>query len=169
MLGVKIIIYAFIFLTSSAIGMLISKKYDQRVNELREFKNALNIFKAKIKFTYKPIPEIFQEIANTLNSKIGKIFESSSINMKTQGAGMAWNMVIDNSTMNINEEDKKILKDLSKLLGLTNIEGQLNQIELTTSFLDEQIKKAEKEKSKNEKMFKTLGMIVGLAIVIILM
>ena len=169
MLGVKIIIYALIFLTSSAIGMLISKKYDQRVNELREFKNALNIFNAKIKFTYEPIPEIFQEIANTLNSKIGKIFESSSINMKTQGAGMAWNMAIDNSTININEEDKKILKDLSKLLGLTAIEGQLNQIELTTSFLDEQIKKAEKERSKNEKMFKILGMIVGLAIVIILM
>lgn len=36
------------------------------------------------------------------------------------------------------------------------------------SFLDKQIKTAEEECKKNEKMYRTLGTIVGLAIVIIL-
>jgi stage III sporulation protein AB len=35
--------------------------------------------------------------------------------------------------------------------------------------LDEQIEKAEKERVKSEKMYRTLGMIIGFAIVIILM
>ena len=48
MLGLKIVIYTFIFLSCSLIGILVSNKYRNRVNELKEFKNALNIFKTKI-------------------------------------------------------------------------------------------------------------------------
>lgn len=169
MLGIKISIYTFIFLTSSAIGLLVSKKYEDRVNELKEFKNGLNIFKTKIKFTYEPIPEIFEQISDSMNSRTGKIFKLASTNMKLLAAGDAWNMAIDTDLLNINEEDKNILKNLSRLLGQTDIEGQISQIELTSKFLDEQIKKAEKERTKNEKMYRTLGMIIGLAIVIILM
>ena len=40
---------------------------------------------------------------------------------------------------------------------------------MTSDFLEEQIKKAEKEKEKNEKMYRTLGVILGMTIVIILM
>ena len=169
MLAIKIIIYSFIFLTSSIIGIIISKKYDNRVNELKEFKNGLNMFKSKIKFTYEPIPEIFGEISESLDSIPGKIFKLASNNMKLVAAGDAWNMAIDTDILCINEEDKNILKNLSKLLGQTDLEGQLNQIELTSAFLDKQIEKAEKEKLKNEKMYRTLGMIIGLAIVIILL
>ena len=48
------------------------------------------------------------------------------------------------------------------------MEGQLNQIEMTSDFLDKQIRKAEIQKDKSEKMYRTLGMIMGMLIVIIL-
>ena len=169
MLGLKIIIYSCIFLSCSAIGMLISKKYEERVNQLKEFKNALNMFKTKIKFTYEPIPEIFEEISKQIQTNTGRIFKLASCNMEVLTAGDAWNMAVDTNILSINEEDRNILKNLSKLLGQTDIEGQINQIELTSEFLDEQIQKAEKEKVKNEKMYRSLGVVLGLAIVIILM
>lgn len=168
MLAIKILIYSCIFLTCSVIGILKSQKYVYRVSELREFKNALNMFKTKIKFTYEPIPEIFEQIAGSINPSIGSIFKLASHNMKYCAAGDAWNQAIDAELLNINTEDKKILKGLSKLLGATDIQGQLSQIEVTSNFLDEQIKKAEKEKEKNEGMYRKLGMIIGLGIVIIL-
>lgn len=169
MLGIKILIYSFIFLTCSIIGILKSQKYAYRVNELKEFKNALNMFKTKIRFTYEPIPEIFSQISNTINPNIGSIFKIASYNMKFCAAGEAWNKAMDTDILNINLEDKNILKDLGKLLGATDIEGQLSQIEVTSNFLDEQIKKAEKEREKSEKMYRKLGIIVGLGIVIILL
>lgn len=52
--------------------------------------------------------------------------------------------------------------------GQTDIEGQVNQIEVTKSFIDMQIDKSEQERNKNEKLYKTLGITVGLAIVIVL-
>ncbi len=168
MLGIRIIIYTAIFLTCSAIGILKSRKYIDRVNELKEFKSGLNMFKAKVKFTYEPIPEIFKEISANMNSKIGKIFQIASNNMKIVTAGEAWSMAIDTDILNINSEDRDVLKNLSKLLGQTDMEGQLNQIELTSTFIDEQISKAERERVRNEKMYRNLGMIIGIGIVIIL-
>lgn len=168
MLGVKIIIYSFIFLSCSLIGILFSKKYVNRVNELKEFKNALNIFKTKIRYTYEPLPEIFREISENVNSNIGTVFSQAVGKMDVLTAGEAWNLALKVDTLNIDDEDRNVLKGLSKLLGKTDLEGQLNQIEMTSDFLDEQIKKAEIKRSKNEKMYRTLGMIMGIAIVIIL-
>ena len=169
MIGIKIIIYTFIFLSCSFIGILISRKYVNRVNELKEFKNALNIFKTKIRYTYEPIPEIFMQISKSVNPNISNVFSQAANKMEILAAGEAWNIALKMEDLNINEEDKNALKNLSKLLGKTDLEGQLNQIEMTSDFLDEQIKKAEKEKNKNEKMYRTLGMILGMTIVVILM
>ena len=157
MLAIKIIIYSFIFLSSSLIGILISKKYSNRVNELKEFKNALNIFKTKIRYTYEPIPEIFSEISESINSNIGNVFKNAAKKMEICTAGEAWDMALKLDDLNIDEEDRTVLKNLSKLLGKTDLEGQLSQIEYTTDFLDKQIKKAEIQKDKNEKMYRTLG------------
>lgn len=169
MLAIKILIYVFIFLICSTIGVLTSKKYTYRVKELMEIKNALNIFKTKIIFTYEPIPEIFMKISETITSNVGNVFKIASNNMKKLTAGEAWSLALDTNVLNLEKEDKNILNNLSTLLGKTNLDGQINQIELTMSFLDKQIIKAEKEREKNEKMYKTLGAIIGMTIVIILM
>ena len=169
MLIIKIIIYSFIFLSCSLIGILISKKYENRVKELREFKNALNIFKTKIRYTYEPIPEIFLEISENISSNISNVFKFAANKMDGLTAGEAWSVALKLEDLNINQEDKTVLSSLGKLLGKTDLQGQLNTIEMTTDFLDEQIRKAEIQKSKNEKMYRTLGMIIGLSIVIILM
>ena len=52
MIIIKFIILITIFGASTSIGFLMSKKYKNRVIELREFKNAINILETKIKFTY---------------------------------------------------------------------------------------------------------------------
>lgn len=168
MLLIKIVIYSFIFLSCSLIGILISKKYVNRVNELREFKNALNIFKTKIKYTYEPLPEIFAEISENIDSNISSVFKTASDKMDICAAGEAWDLALKMDELNIDEEDRNILRNLGKLLGKTDMQGQVNQIEMTSDFLDKQIRKAENQKDKSEKMYRTLGMIIGMAIVIIL-
>ena len=79
-----------------------------------------------------------------------------------------WATCIQEADISINQEDKNILKRLGKLLGQTDVEGQVSEIEVTQSFLDTQIEKAEEEKKKNQKMYKTLGIVMGLTFVIIL-
>ena len=157
-----------IVLSSSLIGKFLSKRYIYRLNELEEMKNALNIFKSKIKFTYEPIPEIFEEISQNVNLNIGKIFRCAKQKMEVSNANIAWEEAVDESITNLKIEDKNVLKMLSKFLGQTDAEGQISQIEITQSFLETQIKDAEEEKAKNVRLYSRLGTIIGLTIVIIL-
>ena len=88
--------------------------------------------------------------------------------MKNTTANIAWEEAIEEVTSNLNKEDKYTLKTLSKLLGQTDVEGQISQIDITQKFLEEQIKEASEQKQKNEKLYGKLGTTIGLAIVIIL-
>ena len=152
----------------AGIGFTISKIYENRVKELREFKNILNFMKKKIKFTYEPLLEIFTQIANDNNTNIEKIFGKMANQLQYGQTQDVWNRCIQEADISINQEDKDILKKLGKLLGQTDVEGQVSEIEVTENFLDTQIEKAEEEKKKNQKMYKTLGVVVGLVFCIIL-
>ena len=105
-----------IFISSALIGKYISQQYLYRLKELEEIKNALNILKTKIKFTYEPIPEIFEELANNSSYNISEIFKKSKNKMKTKSASISWEEAIDETVCNLNKEDKQKLKTLSKLL-----------------------------------------------------
>ena len=157
-----------ILVACSLIGRYLSKRYVIRVSELEEIKNALNMFKSKIKFTYEPIPEIFEEISKNTSENIGQIFKKAKEKMETKTANVAWEEAIEESENELTKEDKYVLKTLSKLLGQTDVEGQASQIEITQKFLETQIKEAQEQKEKNEKLYSKLGTTIGLAIVIIL-
>lgn len=98
----------------------------------------------------------------------GKIFSDAVENMNNMIAGDAWEKSIESNLQDFKKEDINSLKTLGKLLGKTDIEGQVNQIKLVCEFLDEQINDAIEEKNKNEKMYQKLGAIVGLIMVIFL-
>lgn len=157
-----------ILVACSLIGRYLSKRYIIRVNELEEMKNALNMFQSKIKFTYEPIPEIFEEISQATSRNVGQVFHLAKEKMKTSTANTAWEEAIEESETNLSKEDKHVLKTLSKLLGQTDVEGQISQIEITQKFLETQLKEAQEQKEKNEKLYSKLGTTIGLAIVVIL-
>ena len=168
MVFVKYFILFLILVSSTLIGKFLSNKYIYRLEELEDVKNSLNILKTKIKFTYEPIPEVFGEIAENVNSNISRLFLLAKQNMEKMSAGEAFEEAVDNFTCNLKLEDKKVIKMLSKLLGRTDVEGQISQIEITEEFLENQIKEAEEEKKKNERLYTRLGTVIGLTIVIIL-
>lgn len=168
MQGIKYILLIAIFGLSTGIGILISKSYENRVIELKEFKNILNIMKTKIKFTYEPLAEIFKQISKDNQTNVEKIFGQIANQITYYPTKDVWENCIQDADISIKQEDKDILKRLGKLLGQTDVEGQISEIEVTQNFLDTQIEKAEEEKKKNQKMYKTLGIVTGLVFVIIL-
>lgn len=164
----KYILLLAIFALSTAIGFFIAKSYQNRVVELKEFKNILNIMKTKIKFTYEPLAEIFKQISKDNESEVEKIFGQMANQITYYQAKDVWENCIQDADISIKQEDKDVLKKLGKLLGQTDIEGQISEIEVIENFLDMQIENAEDERKKNQKMYKTLGIVAGLVFVIIL-
>ncbi|MBR2744355.1 MAG: stage III sporulation protein AB [Clostridia bacterium] len=168
MIFVKFIILAAVFGTSSLIGIKLASGYKVRANNLKQMKKALKILEAKITYTYDKLPDLFLEISNKIGGDVGNLFFDVGRNMQLEFAGEAWEQCIEKSNLSITHDDKEALKSLGKLLGSTNMQGQLEQLHLVNDFLDEQIKEAVESKKKNETMYKKLGVIVGLAVVIVL-
>lgn len=168
MLFIKYINIGLVFAATFLIGYFTSKKYSNRVEELKELQTALNILETKIKFTYEPLSEIFMQLSEILKGKIGSIFKNMSQEIKNSSANQTINKSFETVETDLKTEDIKIIENLGKILGKTDKEGQVSQIELTSTFLKSQISKAEKEEEKNVKLYKTLGVTVGLAFVIIL-
>lgn len=114
----------------------------------------------------------FQKYLKTLQIKQKIILEISlemhGQDMEHTSAGAAWEQAVKTSETNLKEEDTNVLLMLSKMLGQTDVEGQISQIEITETFLEKQIAEAVEEKNKNEKLYRKLGTTIGLAIVIIL-
>lgn len=165
---IKFILLFFVFGTSSVIGILMAKKYSNRLNMLKNIKEGLNIFEVKINFSCDTIPEIFAEIATKIERNSGKIFSDTILYLQNSSVQQAWEMSIDKNLDCLKQEDKVTLKSLGKLLGKTDINGQIAQLKLVNNFLEKQINNAEEEKSKNEKMYKKLGVIAGIAMVVVL-
>lgn len=170
MIFIKYILIFFIFAIFAVIGNLYSRKYVNRVNELEKLKNMLNVFKAKIKFTGLTIQEIFGQIYNDNKDNIGEIFKTANNYMENRIAKEAWEQALEDCKCknDLKDEDIDELKTLGKMLGNTDIEGQVSQIELTENLLEKQIQEAQMEKQKNLKLYKTLGIATGLTIAIIL-
>ena len=169
MIIIKFFSVCLITIISGVIGIVYSKKYVNRVKDLEEIKKGLNIFKTKIGFTYEPIPEVFKQIGENINCNIGRIFLKASDYMKNLSAGEAWELALkEENNTNFEKNDIDIILGLSKMLGCTDLEGQVNNTKLTCNLLENQIEEARILKEKNEKLYKTLGISIGLAISIIL-
>ena len=164
----KIIILMGIVGSSSYIGILKSKTFENRVRNLIKISEALNIFKTKIEFTYEPIKEIFEEISNVIYQNKENVFKNTIENIKEKSVSSCWIEATEKSKEDFTKEDIEVLKTLGKLLGKTDKSGQVSQIELTEKLLEKQIEKAETDKNKNTKLYKTLGTVLGLGICILL-
>lgn len=139
-----------------------------RADNLKQIKKGLNILETKILYTNDTLPNIFYDIHKKIKGEVGELFFNVSRRMQLEFAGESWEKCIDDTTLMISNEDKEALKSLGKLLGSTDIDGQISQINMVNIFLDEQIKDANEQKNTNEKMYRKLGIIIGLAVVIIL-
>lgn len=163
----KILILFLILLICTSLGMLKAKSYNNRVVELKKIKNSLEVLRSKIEFTYEPIKEVFEEISKIVYEGNANIFEKTLQKMESYGVTESWNRAVEEN-INLKEEDKSTIKMFGKLLGKTDKSGQINEINVTSKLLDALIEKAEQEKEKNYKLFKTLGSVVGIGICIIL-
>lgn len=112
----KFFILMLIFVSTSIISLLLSKKFSNRVKDLKEIKSALNMLETKIKFTYEPLGEIFKEISKNVSDNLSDFFEDAELKMKTLCVKDAWDFAVDNCNLDINDEDKNVIRNLGSML-----------------------------------------------------
>lgn len=169
----KVIGIILVLLSSSFIGIMLSMNCRKRPQQLRELQVMLQMLENSICYLSEILTDAFDRIFNGNNSETGVFFGIASSNMKNIkncNAEDAWNMSVSENILKtaLNKEDEKILLSFGKMLGNSDVEGQIKNIRLTLNQLKIQEEKAEKARIKNENMYKSLGILGGMAIVTVL-
>lgn len=166
MILVKLSIFILIIMITTRLGFLKVNLFKTRLEELQKFKSGLVFMKTKIEFTYDPIKNIFEDISAVVYENKENVF--SSIKQNTNDFFKEWEKGILIYKDVLKKEDIQIIRNFGKMLGKTDKNGQISEIDLCLELIDKQIKDAEKILLKNEKLYKTLGVTSGISICIIL-
>ncbi len=169
----KIIGSIIVITASSFIGVFISKDCSKRPLQLKLLQSLIQMLENEIRFLSNYIPDAFKRISESVDNPVTEFFRATIDNLNNDSglnASQAWEMAISSNIYKtaLNREDRDILINFGKMLGNSDIEGQIKNIGFVLHQLSLQEKKAEENKKKNETLYKTLGFLGGIAVVLIL-
>ena len=162
-----------IILSSGLIGMLMSSKYSIRPKELRKLRFSLQMLETEIVYGSTPIPYACHNVGCKSDKPWRDFFKAVSeslLGRRFFSMEEAWNqaMVENLSDSYVNEVDKELLRNFGRIIGKSDTEDQKKHFKLIYTQLEHHEKMAEDERKNNEKMYKSMGFLLGAAILIIL-
>jgi len=167
----KILGAAMIIFSTYVTGKKIEKNYTKRVEKLNEIKSILIYLENLIKTTNKVLQSCFEVCATQYKGDGSKIFYDAADNLKMERSTpeSAWAKAVDDNELYLKQQDINIIKELGKLLGATDRDGQAENISNVMKRLENQQIEAEKERAKDGKVAGKLSLAVGAGIVILLL
>ncbi|PRX26900.1 stage III sporulation protein AB [Orenia metallireducens] len=166
LLGALIIISS-----STTIGFIIAEQYLLRPKQLRELQTALQMLETEISYGVTPLPDAFAKLATSLSAPISTIFQVAQEELDSgMIAEEAWHRAV-NATYNqtaLVSEDIDVLLDFGYNLGQTSIDDQVKYMNLAQHKLDALYQQAFTEKEEKVKLWRYLGVLVGVFLAILI-
>ncbi|KYG30962.1 stage III sporulation protein SpoIIIAB [Alkalihalobacillus trypoxylicola] len=161
-----------ILITATLIGFEYARKLSERPKQLRLLMSAMQSFEAEMLFGLTPLAEASQKIAKQIPKPLSHFFEafSSQLYDKQDTAYKAWERSLEETwgETALLETEKEIMRQFGSTLGQQDHEQQTKQMKLTLMHLEREELEARDKQRKYEKMFKSLGFLSGLLMVVIL-
>ncbi len=161
-----------IFATSWA-GMEMARRLSERPRQLRLFRNALQALEAEIMYGHTPLPEAAKKLSRQIPKPLSLFF--SSFSKKLLVAESTVKKSWDDSLREVwkytafTKNDWEIVSQFGSNLGRHDKLSQQKQIQLTLTHLQREEEDAKDSQHRYEKMVKSLGVLFGLLIVILLL
>ncbi len=170
---IKLIGGIIIILSSTLIGILLSQKYKSRPVFLKKFRFSMQMLETEVIYGTTPLPYALYSISLKSDYPWKAFFYESYENItdrKFFTMEEAWSDAMDKhlNCGSLNKADKEIIKNIGKVIGKSDREDQKKHFLLLYAQLNQQEERAEDERRKNERMYKSLGFLLGAAIYIIL-
>lgn len=169
----KLIGITFILGATTLSGFLWAARYASRPRHIRQFRTALQRLETEIHYGATPLPAALAQIAKPLRGPVGKCLanvadrlihdeDPSLIACWKKGLLSHW----DETSLQSSEKD--ILMQFGVTLGVSDREDQVKHIRLAISQLEAEEENAIMEQRKYEKLCRTMGVLLGALIVILM-
>lgn len=173
MLIIKIIGMASILISTTKVGFIYASFFNKRTQQLRQWQVALNILAAEITYGQTPLAIACKRISKQTAYPIANFFtifaeeillgKDNVAKLFAQSLQRTWKQTA------LSTEEYNVLLQLGESLGLHDPGSQEKQITLTREHLQAITETAIIEQQKNEKVFRTLGVLGGILLVVLLL
>ena len=167
----KLIGGALVVVSSSWIGFLIANQFVLRPQQLHQLQTALQMLETEISYGITPLPEAFNKLASNLSNPIDKIFKLAQQKLNEgYTAPEAWSIALKEvfPQTELNKEDQQVLLDLGHNLGQSTSDDQLKYLNLVQRKLEGLYQEAIDERQVKVKLWRYLGVLTGLFLVILI-
>ncbi len=166
--GLSLLIFA-----STAIGFYLAHRLRERCHQLGELLRILQVLETEIYYGSTPLSEAFHRLGEQGEGVVARLFARCAYYLDhTDGwtTYACWRQAIVDMEpyLALKQSDKAWLDHFGKVIGGSDRLDQHKHIRLLATHLTQAEKEAQQELHKQEKMYKTLGILGGLLIVILL-
>ena len=158
--------------TATLAGFEWSSRLTKRPKHIRELKSALQILEAEIIYSQVALFDAFLSVSRKIPNPLRGFFASLGKEMQGEAVDFftVWErqveVLIKKSSMH--ETEKEILKQFGRTLGQHDMSQQQKHIQLTIVHLDRELEEAIDNDRKYGKVAKSLGILSGTIIVLLL-
>lgn len=173
MVAIKIVFNSLILVFSSILGYAFGNIYSKRAKNLLDLQYCIRVLESEIINGNIPLPQALENTSIKGRGHIALLFKEIKedlIDNKREDIYDSFLLKIDllKNKYAFNNQDIEIFLYLGKILGKTSRKDQEKNMKFIISQLDNHYLEAEVEERKNTKLYRTLGFLVGLGVVIIL-
>ncbi|HWI54285.1 MAG TPA: stage III sporulation protein SpoIIIAB [Desulfobacteria bacterium] len=147
--------------------------YEKRTRHLVAIDSALQLLETEIIYGATPLSEAMMHVSKSCDTEISDLFKNTALELgRMEGvtAGEAWNSAVRvfQEQSVLNNSDLQILKRFGASLGVSDREDQAKHLELARSQLKLAAARAEAAAKKNSTVFRYMGFLGGLLLILVL-
>lgn len=154
------------------LGFDLSNELSKRTNQLRMFIYSLQIIEAEMVYSYESLHRIFANVAQKTTGPVALFYDRLAIRLEVpiHSFYSLWDNELEKlvTTSPLKRADLDILQQFGRNIGNHPLTQQQKQITLTIYYLQKQLDEAIEQQRKYEKTIKSISLLIGIFIVLIL-
>lgn len=167
-LGIMLILYA-----ASMFGFHQAWKLSKRPKQIRAMILSLQRLETEILYGFTPLPDALGSISLQAEEPLSRIFSGAAEAMRgpqSKSTRDGWQNAVNQywRATQMKDNEKMTVSQLGNTLGLTDREDQVKHLRLAINQLQSEEELAKDDERRYEKMWKSLGVLIGVLVVIVM-
>ena len=173
MFFLKLLSIISIFSICTILGHYYGQKYALRFENLVALEQCIKILETEIVYGATPLPEALSNVYKKGKPRVSYIFEEIKRDLVANKRSFVYDSFLEIAgelykSLYFKKEDVEIVLSLGRVLRSSDRDNQSKIFKLVLKQIGAQIEEAKVEKNQNEKLYRNLGVITGIGIIILL-
>ncbi|MDD5937021.1 MAG: stage III sporulation protein AB [Clostridiales bacterium] len=170
---IKITGCVLIISSSSGMGFLLANDIRKRLEDLRSAKTIALLLRGDIRYAHTALPEALENVARRHDGRMSPFLKRVARELhKYNGLSFTeiWKQAMEEELKNtsLSKKDKVSLLQFGEQLGYLDKDMQINHIDWYIAQLDDDMKEITSEAKDKMRLYKSLGVLFGILVTILL-